>query len=97
MACLLKPSTHHCASARWYVLLRAFQAPFRLLIATPRRPHLVDAQSKPPAKKMTSVEYLDTMYGGIGPENGKILGTSYPPAAIAMAKLGTPATLDFMR
>ena len=46
---------------------------------------------------MTSVEYLDTMYGGIGPENGKILGTSYPPAAIAMAKLGTPATLDFMR
>ena len=66
MACLLKPLTHHCASARWYVLLRAFQAPFRLLIATPRRPHLVDAQSKPPAKKMTTPEVskMDHMQGG---------------------------------
>merc|ERR1712070_687598 len=56
-----------------------------------------EAPPPPPAKKMTSVEYLDTMYGGIGPENGKILGTGYPPAAIAIAKLGTPATLDFFR
>jgi len=63
----------------------------------PAEPVEEEAPPPPPAKKMTSVEYLDTMYGGIGPENGKILGTSYPPAAIAMAKLGTPATLDFMR
>ena len=51
----------------------------------------------PPAPKMTAVEYLDTMYGGVGFENGKILGKGIPPAAIAIAKLGTPATLDFMR
>ena len=56
-----------------------------------------EAPAPPPAPKMTAVEYLDTMYGGIGPENGKILGTGYPPAAVAIAKLGTPATLDFMR
>ena len=56
-----------------------------------------EAPAPAPAPKLTAVEYLDTMYGGIGPENGKILGTGYPPAAIAIAKLGTPATLDFMR
>merc|ERR1719424_611063 len=44
--------------------------------------------------KMSAVEYLDTLYGGLGePETGGKI----PPLAYECVKLGTPGTVDFMR
>jgi len=48
----------------------------------------------PPPPAVSSTEYLEAMYGGLGePETGGKI----PPGAYMIADLGTPGTMDFMR